>query len=227
MQVLVVKFLLGPSTVDHVANVGNRERCLCHICRDDDHAHVLVLRLLEHFILALGTQLRIKGKYKHLLAAVPVLCLDLFLFARHLILFVLVQIKSEPLAQIVDLFLAREENEDGSLRQCLVDLLDFLEGGLAVVLFCDFAIIGSHWVLTRRNLDAIWLFHHARREEALVVLEVLHAKCCAHDHQSQREVPKSWGFRTITFFLSEGRSLFVGKLTSRMSNPSEETDENV
>ena len=69
-----------------------------------------------------------------------------------------------------------------------MDLLDFAERCLNVVIFSNFAEVRGHGVLSGGDFYAIRFPSHRRREQALVRLEVFHAQSGAHNHQAKRIV---------------------------------------
>ena len=63
----------------------------------------------------------------------------------------------QSLTEIIDLFLACQEDKDTSRRELIVNLTNFVESRLTVVCLRYFAEMCSYRILPRRHLDYIRL----------------------------------------------------------------------
>ena len=134
---------------------------------------------------------------------------------------IFIELKSESCAEIVDLFLACQEDKNASRGQSLMDFLYLFEGSFTVVRLSDLAVVSCHGILPCRHFDAVRRFRDARWEESLIGLEVLDAESSTHDDQTKGEV---FELRFLAFELQLFRpcfSLFVCKLTTRMGDSGE------
>ena len=97
-----------------------------------------------------------------------------------------------------------------------MNFLHFFEGCFTVVLLRHLTVIGSYWVLSRDDLDAVWLQGHTWREEPFIVLEVIDAESCTHNDESQGIV---FEFGQISFCQLVSFAFFVCELTTGVGDP--------
>ena len=105
-----------------------------------------------------------------------------------------------------------------------MDLFDFFECRLKVVIFCDLAVVRGHWVLSGCNLDAVWLGCQRGWEKPLVRLEIFHSQSCTHNYKAQGLVLETWLFsRWVLVLASVCFTLFVSQLAACMGDSREQT----
>mmetsp|Transcript_14985 Transcript_14985/g.34329 ORF Transcript_14985/g.34329 Transcript_14985/m.34329 type:complete len:504 (+) Transcript_14985:753-2264(+) len=161
----VVNLLLGEARIDHIHDPVNRERRLRNVGRKDDLAAVGIARLarrrrrVEDLPLPIHRQSRVQRKHQHV---------------RHL-LAQIVNLLLRLAARVLDLLLAREEDEDVALAFAQVHLHDGADGSLEVV---------ALWLGCVEDLDRVQPardLHERRRVE--VRLELTGIERRAHHNQ--------------------------------------------
>lgn len=97
-----------------------------------------------------------------------------------------------------------------------MDLLDFPERCVNVVVFCGLAEVNSHWELSGGNVDNVrahlW-------EQSGIVLEVLNSQSSTHNDDAKWEVPVRPGFALFP--------LLESQFASGVGNSSQQTHDDV
>ena len=63
-----------------------------------------------------------------------------------------------------------------------MDLFDFSEGGLDVVILSYFGEVSGHGVLTGGHFDTIRFLGNTRREQSFIPLKIFHPECSTHHY---------------------------------------------